>query len=113
MKKMIVIMAVFLGLGVQAQQISKKSKSCKTTLQVNGNCEMCKTRIEKAALKNKGVKYASWNVDSKGLFLIYNEHKTSPEKIARAIAESGHDTDTIEASQARYEQLHFCCQYRE
>jgi mercuric ion binding protein len=88
MKKMIVIVAVFLGVGVQAQQISKKSKSCKTTLQV-------------------------WNVDSKGLFLIYNEHKTSAEKIAKAIAESGHDTDTIEASQARYEQLHFCCQYRE
>ncbi len=113
MKKIVVIIAVFLWTGMQAQEVSKKLKSCKTTLQVGGNCEMCKARIEKSALKNKGVKYASWNADTKALFLIYNEYKTNTEKIAKSIVEAGHDTDTIRASQDRYEQLHMCCQYRD
>ena len=35
-------------------------KNTKDTFSVEGNCSMCKKRIEKAALSLKGVKYAKW-----------------------------------------------------
>ena len=39
-------------------------KNTKETFSVEGNCSMCKKRIEKAALSLKGVKYAKWNKKS-------------------------------------------------
>ena len=53
-----------------------QNNSYQTTIQVDGVCKMCKTRIEKACLKTKGVKFAVWNVKTHELNLIYNPKKT-------------------------------------
>ena len=45
-----------LPMGVMAQE--KQKKNTKISFEVNGNCEMCKKRIEKAAFSVKGVKMA-------------------------------------------------------
>ena len=39
---------------------------------MSGNCEMCKKRIEKAALTVKGVKTASWDIPSNVISVIYD-----------------------------------------
>ena len=39
-----------------------QNKNAKASIEVDGVCMMCKTRIEKASLKTKGVKSAVWNV---------------------------------------------------
>lgn len=89
----------------------KKNKNAKHDIEVNGNCDMCKKRIEKAAFGVSGVKSAQWHSDDQMLHVIINEEKTSVSDVKKAIAKAGHDTDEFKASDADYETLHGCCQY--
>lgn len=112
MRKVIFMLTtlVIFGLSAQAQ---KKNKNAKITFKANGVCTMCKKRIEKAALKSKGVKFASWNVKTKDFFAIIDERKTDKKTVQQTIANSGHDTKDIKAPNEKYEKLHFCCKYRD
>ena len=80
------------------------------SVKVYGNCEMCKTRIEKAA-KLEGVKKADWNVDTKMLTVTYNADKVKLEDIQKSIAAVGHDTDKFSAEATVYKKLPGCCKY--
>ena len=83
MKNIILIIVVTLaGFSVQAQE--KKNKNAKYITEVNGNCEQCQKRIQKAAYSVAGVKLASWNVETHQLNLIINEEKTSALMIKKA-----------------------------
>ena len=90
-----------------------QEKNKKITLEVDGKCDMCKMRIEKAALGVKGVKYAQWDVPSHQLTLIVDERKTDPMKIKTALVEVGHDTKELKATEEAYASVHPCCKYRE
>jgi mercuric ion binding protein len=105
----VVLLLVFTGFTVQAQEI--KNKNAKVEFHVSGNCEMCKKRIEKVALGVSGVKSADWHMDCGTLYLIVNEQKTDVLTIQKAIAKVGHDTNEVKALQEDYEKLHTCCQY--
>jgi len=90
-----------------------QEKNKKMTMEVDGVCEMCKMRIEKAALGVKGVKYALWDIPSHQLSLIIDERKTDPMKIKSAIVAVGHDTKELKATEEAYDAVHPCCKYRE
>ena len=90
-----------------------QNKNAKATIEVDGVCMMCKNRIEKACLKTKGVKSAVWNVDTHNLNLIYDERKVDLDAIKAKIAEAGHDTKDLKATDEAYEGLHPCCKYRD
>ena len=62
---MLLLMVTF---SAQAQE--QKNKTAKFTTEVNGNCELCKKRIEKAAFSVSGVKSAVWDIDTHQLNLI-------------------------------------------
>ena len=87
------------------------TKTDKALIEVLGNCEMCKSRIEKAAIGVKGVKYASWDIQSGQLQLIYNGLKTNVDSIEKQVAAVGHDTEHHDATEKVYDQLPACCQY--
>ncbi|WP_163408970.1 heavy-metal-associated domain-containing protein [Flavobacterium ajazii] len=110
MKKLILI-AVLTFLGFSAQAQTKKNKNLKYTTEVNGNCEQCKKRIEKAAFGVPGVKSATWDVDSHQLTVILNEEKCSTADLNKAVAKAGHDTKEVKATQKDYDNLHSCCKY--
>ncbi|WP_396192365.1 heavy-metal-associated domain-containing protein [Flavobacterium sp.] len=103
------MMLLFVTLSTQAQ--GKKNKNAKLDIEVNGNCEMCKKRIEKAVFSVKGVKSADYHIDDKTLHLIINEEKCSSLDVKKAIAKAGHDSDEVKATDADYDKLHGCCQY--
>jgi periplasmic mercuric ion binding protein len=107
----LIILVLFLSLNSNAQEI-KKNKNAKIEFHVDGNCGMCKKRIEKAALSVTGVKSADWHMDCGTLYLIINETKTNPKDIQDAIAKIGHDNDGQKASDEVYNSLHACCQYQ-
>ncbi len=90
-----------------AQTADLKTDSFK----VEGNCGMCKKRIEDAAYI-KGVKRADWNKDSQTLVVIYKPSKTSAEAIQQHIAGVGHNAGTAVAKEADYKALPDCCQYK-
>ncbi|MCD0468262.1 heavy-metal-associated domain-containing protein [Flavobacterium sp. JAS] len=106
---LLIALVAFLGFSAQAQ--TKKNKNLKYTTEVNGNCEQCKKRIEKAAFGVPGVKFASWDISSHELTVILNEEKSSPADLNKAIAKVGHDTKEVKATVADYDNLHSCCKY--
>ena len=74
MKKIVIVLIAFVAISFTSEAQSKTSK---VTFEVDGVCKMCKDRIEKAALLTKGVKFASWNIEKKELYCIFNNKKTS------------------------------------
>ncbi len=103
------MMLLLVTFSTHAQE--KKNKNAKYNIDVNGNCEMCKKRIEKAAYSVKGVKSAEWHIDDHTLHLIMNEEKSSLLDVKKAIAKVGHDTDEVKATDEEYGKLHGCCMY--
>jgi mercuric ion binding protein len=103
---LVLLMTVF-GFSAQGQE----NKNAKYTTEVNGNCEQCQKRIQKAAYSVPGVKSASWNIETHQLSLIINEEKCSLMDVKKAIAKLGHDTDSVKSTKEDYDNLHHCCQY--
>lgn len=108
MKKLITLVVLCIGTLAFSQD-----KNAKSSIEVDGICGMCKARIEKAAIKTKGVKSAIWNVDTHELKLIYDARKTSVDSIAKNIAAVGHDTKAYKAKDEVYEKINPCCLYRD
>jgi copper chaperone CopZ len=107
-KTLLTILSLFIMGHVFAQE---KNKS--VAFEVKGNCGMCKSRIETAAIKIKGVKYAQWNTESKEFNAIIDERKCSIDAIKKRIAEVGHDSEGFTAPQEVYDNLPECCKYRD
>jgi periplasmic mercuric ion binding protein len=91
-------------------QTSPNASSKTETIKVSGKCEMCKSKIEKAA-KMDGVTKAEWNTDSKILTLAYNPSKVTSDAVQKSIAAVGYDTEKFKATDAAYKSLPSCCQY--
>ena len=82
------------------------------SLGVRGNCGMCKSTIEKAALSVDGVEEASWSTATKILDIKTKSSLDSITiKIHQAVADSGYDTELISAMEDSYSSLPGCCQY--
>lgn len=77
---------------------------------VKGNCEMCKARIENAALI-QGVKSAEWDKSTKIITVIYNPQKVSLQTIHKSIADAGHETSLMHANMNAYNKFPACCAY--
>lgn len=108
-KLIIVVLVTFVGFSIQAQD--KKNKNAKYTIEVNGNCEQCQKRIQKAAFAVPGVKSAVWNIETHQLSLILNEEKSSLLDVKKSVAKVGHDSEDIKAKKEDYDNLHSCCKY--
>jgi copper chaperone CopZ len=110
--KKIVLVVVFALLGMNANAQEQLNKNKKVEVEVNGLCQMCKKRIEKAAYSVKGVKSATWHVDHQDLHLIIDETKCTVLDVEKAVAKVGHDTKDIKATDEQYAKIHGCCLYR-
>jgi len=103
----IAILAFVFTSNTNAQSVTTKTE----TIKVSGNCDMCKARIEKAA-KIDSVTKAEWNKKDKMLTATFDPAKTSIDAIGKKIAAAGHDTEKAKATDAAYDKLPGCCQYR-
>lgn len=80
-------------------------------VKVFGNCDMCKTRIEKAAKAVDGVTMVNWDKKTKMMDLTFDDSKTDVHKVEMAIANAGHDTEMHRATDETYSKLPGCCKY--
>ncbi len=86
-------------------------KNAKTeTVHIDGNCDMCKSTIEKAGNLKKIAKVA-WNKDTKMATLTYDAKKTNQDEILKRIALAGYDSEKFLAPDNAYAKLQSCCQY--
>ncbi|MFL0354311.1 heavy-metal-associated domain-containing protein [Xanthomarina sp. GH4-25] len=108
MKKIGVLLVMLISMSAFSQD-----KNARATIEVDGVCNMCKERIEKACIKTKGVKSAVWNVSTHELNLIYDARKTDLNTIENNIAAVGHDTENVIATDEAYNSVHNCCRYRD
>ena len=108
MKKVIIVFTLLITTVTFSQ-----NKNTKASMEVDGVCLMCKERIEKAAIRTKGVKSAIWNVETHELKLIFDERKTNLNTISKKIVAVGHDTKELTATDEAYATVHPCCKYRD
>jgi Cu(I)/Ag(I) efflux system membrane fusion protein len=80
---------------------------------VSGSCEMCKDRIEKAAMSVKGVNSAVWDLKTQIISIEFNSMETSVNAVQSAVAKAGHDTEMVKANDNTYAGLPDCCRYRQ
>ncbi|MGC6431712.1 MAG: heavy-metal-associated domain-containing protein [Jejuia sp.] len=108
MKNIVTLILLVIGTTTFAQ-----NKNAKASMDVDGVCGMCKSRIEKACLNTKGVKYAHWSIDTHELKLIFDERKTNTELIKKSVLAAGHDVQEQKATDEAYAKVHACCKYRD
>jgi len=108
---LIITVLIFSGLSLSAQE-KKEGKIQTVKFMVQGNCDMCKERIENAALI-KGVKVVNWDKMTDSLTVIYRIDKVELDDVHRAVADAGHDTEKVKASDEVYRNLPACCAYRD
>ncbi|WP_396602103.1 heavy-metal-associated domain-containing protein [Algibacter sp. R77976] len=108
MKKLLV-----LALMLTATLTFAQNKNAKASMEVDGVCGMCKARIEKACLNTKGVKFATWSIETHELKLIYDDRKTDVNTIEKQVLAAGHDVKGKKATDEAYASVHACCKYRE
>ncbi len=105
-----IIIAASIILVVANSGFAQNSKVTKT-IQVSGNCEMCKTTIEEAVWV-KGVKKGRWDLKTKVLNITFDSLKISENEIHKLIAAEGYDTEKLKAADSVYNKLPECCLYR-
>ena len=103
-KSGILFLSIFLFSNFSAQTKTFKAK-------VEGNCGMCKERIETAVKADSNVKSADWSMSKKVLTVSYDASKTDKKAILKSVAEVGHDNEMFRASDKAYDDLDACCQY--
>lgn len=106
---------IFFSLGITllttASLFAQEKEQPKQVIDVKGQCEMCKKRIEKAALEVKGVRSVDWSIADKQMTVYLNPKKTTGKEVQEAVAKVGHDTEAIKATDTAYNGLHSCCKY--
>lgn len=108
MKRLIVFLSIiFSSLLTYAQTQDVRTEYFK----VEGNCNMCKKRIEDAAY-TKGVKRAEWDKATHMLTVTYRPSKTNAKAILTAVAKAGHTSQQVAATEEAYNKLPECCHYK-
>jgi len=92
---------------ISAQQASKIDT---VRIKTSGECDMCKNKIEKEVGLMKGVKTATLDLSTQVLTVVYNNNKTTPDKIRTVISGLGYDADTVKANNRAQKKLPSCCQ---
>lgn len=98
---------IFCGLLCLTLGVAAQSKTI--IIKVAGNCEMCKSKIEKTAL-GAGAITAAWDSETQ-LLAISTDEKANSLDIEKAIAATGYDTEHIQGDATAYSNLPHCCQY--
>ena len=79
-----------------AQAANKEIK-----IKTNADCDHCKQAIEKALKATDGVTDATVDVKTKTATVKYDDAKTNPTKIRKAIVASGYNADKMKAKAAK------------
>ncbi len=81
------------------------------TVKIYGNCDMCKSTIEKAG-NIKKVAAVAWTENTKMAEIAYDSKKTNPDEILKRIALAGYDNEKFLAPDDVYAKLPECCRYK-
>ena len=72
-------------------------------------CDMCKKTIEAELIYEKGIKKVDVHLEDHLVHVLYDDRKTEPASIRKAIAAIGYDADGVKAEVKAWEKLPACC----
>lgn len=78
-------------------------------IKTSAECDMCKTRLEKALNLSRGVIESKLNLTTRVVTIQYNPEKTTPDKLRKIISHTGYDADDVKAQPSAYKRLPECC----
>lgn len=105
--KLLITVAFMLSSILSFAQINNSKTE---TFFINGECGMCKSRIEKAGSTKKEAQ-VNWDANTKKATITFDSEKTNADEILKRIAVAGHDNERFLTSNDTYSKLHGCCQY--
>jgi len=107
MKKIAIIISILLFFGIFITVQAQKTKTIE--IQTSAQCTMCKDRLEKNIIFEKGIKDVSLDMETKILSVRYKTKKNDANSIRNAIAKLGYDADEIKGDTEAYKKLPMCC----
>ncbi len=93
----------------QAQKPAKQPKTATVVIHTSANCGQCKTTIETALDKVKGIKKSTLDVATHEATVVYAPKKIDENAIRKAITMAGYDADDLKANQEAHDNLPACC----
>ncbi len=109
MKSIKIISLVLMALSITSSYAQSKNQKSEN-VKILGNCNMCKSTIEKAGNIDNAAK-VNWDKETKMATLTYDSLKTSKDDILKRIALAGYDNESFLAPEDTYLNLPSCCQY--
>ena len=107
----LVAVLILLSTQTSTAQTAANSGIVTDTLMVNGECSMCKKKIETACFGLKGVKKAHWDEENWTLIVSYDSAKTNADAILKRVALAGYDNEKYKADDKVFLKFDECCQY--
>ena len=105
-----ILALVVLTLGsAQAQKPAKPPKTATVAIHTSANCDQCKSTIETALAKVKGVQKSTLDVTTRVATVSYSPKKLDAVAIRKAITMAGYDADEVKANQEAHDNLPACC----
>lgn len=100
--------------GMSGMSTTKTAKNLSTedSWKVKGNCDLCKKRIETAAVLVPGVQNAEWDKKTKILKVTYSAESKRTD-VQKAVLKAGHDLELAKSTDEDYNALPDCCKYRD
>ena len=110
MKKLLLVLTMFLGIATVSQaQAKKKVLQTVTIATPTVQCEMCKKKIENFMAREEGVTKTVVDYKRKTTKVTFWTDRTNIENVKTAIANTGYDADDVAANPESYNALPACC----
>ena len=107
MKKTIKYMLLLL---IAIATMSFTGKETKTiTIKSSTVCDMCKERIERELVFEKGIKNVKVDISANTITVKYRTDKTDEQAIKQAISKLGYWADEVAADKDAFDKLPECC----
>ena len=95
-----------------AEIVVNKDMLVTKSFYAGGDCDMCRSRMERAVKKTGAVTKFSWQRKKKLATVTYDKSQVTLGDLEKLIADAGHDTNSFRAKDEDYEALPECCHYK-
>jgi periplasmic mercuric ion binding protein len=110
LKYIVLVLALaLLGTYAVAQKAGKAPKAATVVVHTSANCDQCKTTIETALGKVKGIQKTTVDLTTRDATVVYSPKKIDANGVRKAITLAGYDADDLKADQEAHDNLPACC----
>lgn len=103
------ILMILLAVGLFSVRANAGTNDTTVVFKTSVLCDMCKERIERELVFEKGVREVKVDVKAKTVQVVFRKDKNNTEKLKKAISKLGYRADNITADPKAFKKLPACC----